>query len=381
MIVRALVGIGILCAALGASAESGEARPAAHPRATMHRVFDAVVVLVPLSLDEERFRARKEQPAISREIHALAGAARALEQHAAGRDRSFRFLAASLAKDVEEILHSYNWGRYEEARLFVLESTRNCVACHQRLPSGRDFPLAEELLARIDMASLSPHERGQLYLITRQFGRALDTWESLFRAWLVSPELLASGGYLQDYLTVAIRVEGTYTRARSSLEELRGREGLDPDLREQLGAWIRDLRRFEQSEGLPADLAGIQKIIDQAPEGEGMSTVSDLVASAALFRFLDARDGRPGREKEVAEAYYLLGLVEARGTESMWVPQVPFHLELSIRLDPKGPRAAPALALLEQHLQIGYGVLDEEVLPRDLWTSLVELRRLVKTAK
>jgi hypothetical protein len=59
------------------------------------------------------------------------------------------------------------------------------------------------------------------------------------------------------------------------------------------------------------------------------------------------------------------------------VPQAEFHLEAAIRLDPTGPTARPAYALLEQSLSIGYGGTSAEILPVDLWTKLNELRALV----
>jgi hypothetical protein len=235
------------------------------------------------------------------------------------------------------------------------------------------------------MESLSHHERSQLYVVTRQFDRALDNWESLFGEWLVAPGQLDAGGYLRDYLTVAIRVEGSYTRARQTLEKLRGRPHLPKYLEPQLDAWIGDLRRFEAEPPALADVASIHALVEKAPVGDSKSMVADLVASAALMRRLDqlAADpilGSPERDAELAEIYYLLGLVEARSTESFWVPQAPFHLELAIRLDPDAPHAGHALELIEELFEIGYGGLDPDALPLDLWTTLEELRTLVRSA-
>jgi hypothetical protein len=107
------------------------------------------------------------------------------------------------------------------------------------------------------------------------------------------------------------------------------------------------------------------------------ATITDLVASALLLRFIDEAQGATDRTQELAEAYYLLGKVEARSADSFWVPQASFHLELSIRLDPKSPDAEAALALYEEQLAFGYGGIESEILPVDLWATLEELRRLV----
>ena len=107
------------------------------------------------------------------------------------------------------------------------------------------------------------------------------------------------------------------------------------------------------------------------------ATITDLVASSVLLRFIDEADAAPDRSHELAEAYYWLGKVEARSADSFWVPQAPFHLELAIRLDPRGPHAEDALALYEAQLAFGYGGIESETLPVDLWATLSELRSLV----
>jgi hypothetical protein len=199
-------------------AEPDPARP------TMHQVFEALTILLPLSLDEQAFAAPERQEQIAREIGRLTGAVHALEQHGERRDMTFLALSRNLAADVEELSHRYRWGRLEEARFFVLEATRNCVACHARLPGVRDFPLGDRLLAGIDMSDRSVHELGQLFVATRQFDRALDAWEALFRDTRHTPAELEVGGYLLDYLTVAIRVKREPERAAATLRTLSKRK-------------------------------------------------------------------------------------------------------------------------------------------------------------
>jgi hypothetical protein len=372
--VVATAAIGILALA---AADSGQ------PRATMHRVFEAIRVLLPLSLDSESFRDPKNQAEISARIEVLAGASQTLEGHATSRDRTFQFLSHSLAGDVEEIRHRYRSGRLEEARFYVLEATRNCVACHARLPNDHRFPLASRLLDQIDLQKLSHHERGQLYVATRQFDKALDSWEELFAGQLVSAAQLDVGGYLNDYLTIAIRVQGDYGRARKAIAIVRAREDLPDYLAPKLDLWLADLARFEKA---PPDwktldaaraLAGREMPGEDVEDDALTATITDLVASSLLLRFVDAAHAANERTPELAEAYYWLGKVEARSADSFWVPQAPFHLELSIRLDPRGEHAEEALALYEEQLAFGYGGIESEILPVDLWTTLNELRKLV----
>lgn len=372
----AFLAIGALALpALGASGEQ--------PRATMHQVFDAIRVLLPLSLDAERFRDPKNQAEIAARIEVLTGASKTLESHATGRDRTFQFLSQSLGRDVAEIKHRYASGRSEEARFFILEATRNCVACHSRLPSDRDFPLASKLLEKVNRDELSHHERSQLFVATRQFDKALASWEELFGDTIVSAAQLDVGGYLNDYLAIAIRVQGDYGRARRAIAVVRARPDVPDYLAPKLAQWETDLAGFEKSPPDWKKLDDARKLASRSTPGEDVeddaltATITDLVASALLLRFVDEAHAASDRTPELAEAYFWLGKVEARSADSFWVPQASFHLELAIRLDPKGKHAEEALMLYEEQLAFGYGGIESEILPVDLWTTLSELRKLV----
>lgn len=379
-------GIAVLLASTPGFAANEKPEDAGQPRATMHQVFGALRVLLPLSLDAGRFADPKEQAKIAAQINILTGAVHALESHGSGRDRGFLFLSRSLARDVEELRHRYNFGRLEEARFYVLEATRNCVACHARLPSQRDFPLGRQLLEPIDLTTLSHHERSQLFVATRQFERALASWEELFGESIVSAAQLDIGGYLNDYLAIAIRVQGDYARARRGLEIVRARSDVPEYLAPKLEAWGSELSTLEKSPPDWHDMTAARKLASRKTGGDVeddalSATISDLVASSLLLRFIDEAHGAQGRTQELAEAYYWLGRVEARSADSFWVPQASFHLELAIRLDPKAPHAEHALALLEEQLAFGYGGIESEILPVDLWTNLEELRELVAASR
>ena len=89
-------------------------------------------------------------------------------------------LSRSFADDVREIRARWAAGHLEEARYYVVELTQNCVACHARVPAAREFPLADDLLAREEVADLPPRERAALQVAVRRFDAALSTWEGLF---------------------------------------------------------------------------------------------------------------------------------------------------------------------------------------------------------
>lgn len=353
------------------------------PRAAMHDVFAAIAELLPLALEDARFASAEERERIAGLLDSLAEAVDVLEAHARTRDVGFQFLSRSLGEDVQEARARFALGRTEGARYFVIESSRKCIACHERLPASRDFPLGRRLLDNADLDALSPSERARLSVVGRRFGDALDLWEARFADPAVAPGRLDSSGDLLDYLTVVLRVEQDTNRARRTLRKLGARPDLPGYLRRHIAAWLAALDRFDAMDDDRPALDRARELIGALPTENPRAgqerLVADLLASGLLLRFIDQRD--PGDPvADVAEAYYLLGGVEARTVEAFWVPQSEFHLAASIRLAPGGPHASRALSLLRTQYELGYGGSSGVHLPQDVWATLRELETLIAEA-
>lgn len=353
------------------------------PRAEMQKVFDAVSHLLPIALSEDQWSDPARSKEIRRWLDALAERSHLVEQHAMSRDAGFRHLSQSLSADIEEVRERYRMGRYEESRFFMIQATGNCVACHSRLPSANGPAMAERLIERIDFDGLSTHEQTQILVATRQFDRAMETWEKMFADPTIPPGEFDLGGYLLDYMTIGLRVESDPDRVRRTLEKLAGRPDVPTYLRRHLSGWVHALRRAPADLASKDRLARARKLVlgprEPSPSPLGREqTIDDLVASSLLLQLLDdpATKGRPR-----AEAYYLLGLVESRTIDSHWVPQAEIHLESAIRLAPDAPFADDAYAVLEEYMIVGWGGASSEDLPADVWAKLRELRALIDASQ
>jgi len=380
------VGLAMLWMALaGTPAWSADAPASAHPRprAEMQEVFKAVSALLPIAMSEQAWADPARRKEIQKWLDLLAQRSALVEQHAMKEDAGFRHLSQSLSADIEEVRERYRAGRLEESRFFMIQATGNCVACHSRLPSSGSFPMAERLIGKIDFDALSTHEQTQILVATRQFDRALSTWEKMFEDPTIPPGEFDLGGYLLDYMTIGIRVERDPDRVRKTLEKLAGRPDVPVYLRRHLAGWVHALRtsaadlRSKDRLERARELVLVRKDSSAAPLGREQ-TVYDLVASSLLLQLIDDEKVDGVRR---AEAYYLLGVVESRTVDSHWVPQAEVHLESAIRMAPDAPFAEDAYAVLEEYVIIGWGGASSTDLPADEWTRLRELRDLIDASQ
>ncbi len=369
--------------------------PANDPRPTMREVFEQMKVLIPLSLDEATWADPEAQPRIQSALDRLEHAASALEMHGRSREAGFNELALNLERDLREVREHYRIGAFEEARFFLTGSLQSCVACHVRLPSERTFPFADQLVEQVEVQSLDPRERAWLYVTVRRFDSALAAWEALMADPKLAPAELDAGGVLVDYLNVALRVRTDIPRAKKALAALAARKDVPVYLSERIASWRSALDRLDPASFRPgapkalehgAALAIEAGQVAQGPFGRD-GLIQDLAAASLLVRWLEEDRARRSAEtrnptakerSDTAQAYYWLGVVEARSLDGFWVNLSERHLESAIRADPKGPFAKKAYARLEETQFLGYGGASGNELPADVVTNLRELRELIQ---
>jgi hypothetical protein len=379
--VAAIVTLGLSAASLGLAAADPE--EASRLRASMHEVYEAIAGLLPVSLDERRFQSAAEKPKIEAWLTQLAAAAGDVERHTGARDPGFGQISRSLARDVAEIRQRYALGRYSEAQFYVAQLTENCVACHSRLPKARDFPIAAKLTGDPAVKELEPRSRARLFVATRQFDQALALWEARFADRSIAPSELDLDGELTSYLVVCVRVQRDYARPRAALEKFAKRPDMPRYLAMDLAAWIAQLQELAGSSKAEPKIAVARAQLERGRAlsefpADRVALIYDLSASSELHRLIARHESGKG---EQAEAYYLLGAIDARLDQGSWVSETEQHLESSIRIDPGGPFAEKAYAVLEEYTVLAYGGASGETVPPDVEARLNELRKLVDASK
>ena len=111
-----------------------------------------------------------------------------------------------------------------------------------------------------------------------------------------------------------------------------------------VAAWIAALPELrERARGEP-DLATARALVEEGQAmgalSEGHAALSHFVVASSILQRLVAEADSPDRN--LADAYYLLGVTEARIGRNYWVTAAPFMLETAIRLAPDEPFAEDA---------------------------------------
>jgi tetratricopeptide (TPR) repeat protein len=347
----------------------------------MIEIVQALRVVIPLSLNGARFSDPANRVAADGALDSLARNAKRLEAHGSSPELGFAYLSESLARDSLDIQKRFSEGRIDEARFLLRHLTETCVACHSRLPDNRKRALGKSLVDEQAISALPREERVQFEVATRQFDRALATYESLFSDPDTSIAELDLSGDLENYLELCLRVQGDPDRAISNLERLASRKDLPKRLQPHVETWIESLRSLGDAPDGDA-IKRARELVKPVLEDSRASGNSELVhliaASGLLHRYVASTADSPER---VGEAYYLLGVIESRIGRSFWTSQTEFFLETAIRMGPKERYADAAFALLEEFLVSGFTGSSGAHVPPDVVQRLEELDELMKRAR
>ena len=349
----AVLAAATLCFGLTASAaDPAPAAGDATTRDVMHRVFDAIAYLLPLSVRDAEQATSWDRELIDDKLKVLQQASDALVGHAQGKDDEFRYLARSFDETTRDITNSFRetWPSY--AYFSLMELTQHCVACHSRLPSDAQAAFGQRLMSRIDTADFDPSELAQLYVATRQF----DAAEGALERKLLSPKEdaidLDNAGVLLDYLNIALVVRQDAPRALALLKKFAARPDAPRYLRARLAAWQQSLDTLAPALTAEPSLATAHELfttadaLTRAPRGRERA-IHDLIAASQLQRYIAAQPGATG--EQVADAYYMLGIIALRTIEPKYsVPEMELLFASAIRAAPKGPHAIEAYNLLEE---------------------------------
>jgi len=348
-------------------------------REDMREIYASISVLLPLSVDDAAFRSPEAREQIQDALTNLAARAEHVGSHIAGDDRRIRFLASALSRKTKEAKRRFEEGRYESAQFLVRRLTDFCIACHTRIPSRDDSPVARGFVSQEVLAKLPPAQRASIQIATRRFDDALATQEALFASMAIQPAALLAP--LNEYLRVSIRVRNDLERPRATLEKFAARPDLWTNLRSDVEDWIAALdRHAHRPQGEPS-LDSARALLDEAQSMLRFPTdrrglVQQYLASSELHRYLELHAGETNRN--VAEAYYLLGLIESRTNFNFLVSESDFYLETAIRMAPSDPVGRAAFDLFEEEAVLGWTGSSGSRMPEDVRQNLEALRALVE---
>lgn len=324
-------------------------------RETMQVIFDNLRRLLLLEASGEDLDSPKHRSEVLEALRELDDQSAILASHGFYEDSSGMFLSSVLERYTILLLRTYERGELKQLQQFLYGITDICIACHTRLPSPRDSPVAKQFVDSRVFASLPAKKKAQIQMATRRFEDALTTLEALIESTKAANSV-ALDDVLRSYLIINIRVKGDMERAIPVLKLVVERSEPGSAWGRDVQVWMESLQHLRELPYIVNPLESARNLIAAAGGSNFPSQRSALVeyiaASSLLHRYLDSK---PTDVMDVSEAHYLLGLAEYRIHRDEWLPAAELYLEVAIVLAPDAKWARSAYELLVEKVQQTYG--------------------------
>lgn len=323
-------------------------------------------------------RGAKKLADVSHVIHM--GAAKEASVLPPEADPSIRFISDLFERETQHAYRALKAGHVDYAKQVLRMVTGFCIACHTRNDRGPDFP---QLTLSPSVAKLSPMERGDLFAATRQFDKALETYEGVVAdAKVASGQSLLWSRAFRSALSIAVRVRRDPDAALAVVAKAEKLERVpmfvQPYLapwRKTLEAWKKEGKRESSSEEqLFSEATRLHEAAREAQKYP-LDHSGDLLylrSSAVLHELLSAYPSG----KHTAEALLMAGtsyeLIEERSTSLL--PEM--YYESCVRHSPHSAIAQKCFQRFQEMILFGYTGSAGTSVPEDVQARMDELKEL-----
>jgi hypothetical protein len=338
--------------------------------------------LAPYIFSREEFNDPKNRELVGGMIADLAQGAQRVPEHTGealmGKDPILRYSLARLKSSTNEALKTFHEGQTEYSRNILRATTGLCFNCHSTQNIGPRYVLADN--SQNWKLRISPAERADYYVATRQFDKATDALENVVRS---PAELLENPqeqlGALKKYLFIQVRVKKDPGPAILVLDRYLSWNHLPYFMALDAQSWMDSLRSWQQDEyhrrnDAPLDQA--KRLLKKADQKRLVTYDSGFVdylrASQVLHESLRATQDPITQ----AQIYGFLGnSYENLSDLGTWdLPEV--YYEACVRIHPKSDQSKKCYRDFERVVIMGFSGSAGTFVPAEERELLTELRKI-----
>jgi hypothetical protein len=358
-------------AAQAASSEKGPAW-----NAKMQELSSALNKLLPLVSDTKAFNNPTNEAPIkdaTSRLKKLSHQVRSLQKPAA--DPAYESIARMLDEDLARAVSSLATGNRDYARLTIRESIGYCIQCHTQTAGGPNFPKLE---LGFDPSSLSALGRGDFYAATRQFDRALESYQSgVSDSEYAKRDIFGWERAARSALAIAVRYKQSPEESLKIAKAVLKNKAAPDSLKTAAKSWTKSIAEWSKQAKTKNQESGLllaEKLINQAETRQDLADPQDisyLRASATLHQWLSSNPQSEKPDANRAKGLLLAGrAAEATRELNFWTLHERYY-ELCIDSYPKSDTARTCYQLLSDSVVTGYTGSSGTNLPSDVqqWLS------------
>jgi hypothetical protein len=300
-------------------------------------------------------------------------------------DPSIVMLSQLFSDEADYAYQELKRGHRAYARDRLRSLTGYCIACHTRTQSGPQF---SNLPLNPTTEKLSSIEKGEFFVATRQFDRALQEFQGILEDELAPLRRSVEWEKASRYaLAIAVRVKKDPNLAQGTVDRIIAAKNAPYFIKQNAREWQKSIqdwmneapRKAQTEEGYRLEsmrlLAEAHKIQKYPMDRSG--DVAYLRASAAVHEWLQM----PKSGKNTNEAYLMAGVCYEVLRPLNLGELHEMYYEACVRQEPHTPTAELCYQRYEQSIYVGYTGSGGMHIPSEIKAKLADLEAMAHPLK
>jgi len=297
-------------------------------------------------------------------------------------DVSVSLIAGLFQDDAKRAYDEFKRGNKEYARTVLRSIPGYCIGCHTRGNSGPQFI---DLGTNAQLKGLTPFEKGEVFAATRQYDKALENFEEVFKKESSARDRQIEWEKAARYaVAIAVRVKKDPAQALNFVEKIIDFKGAPQFFKEDANAWKASLLTWKKEMStVPTSEEGYfaeaQRLMSQAMQSQMYlaDRNGDVYYLRATQTLHDLLRLYPNGSK-TSESLYLLGLAyRALQGLNLWNLS-DLYFEACIRKAPHTGVSSQCYRQYEESIFMGYSGSGGVSIPSDVRTKLFTLEGLAE---
>lgn len=336
--------------------------------------------LLPLVVDSSKYNDPANQETIKTQVHQLAELSTKVQHNpsVAKRDPSVTFLSQAFTEDVKKAEDSLKMGKREYARYSLMNVTSYCIECHTRTSTGPSFQTQE---FKQTLASLSPLERGEFLLATRQFDGALKEFNAFIDSRLKEQKnFYELDKAVRDCLAITVRYMRDPKKSMVIAEKIKKAETAPYYLRQSAALWETAITEWSKEKKSKKSAEALIKEASKLTQ-KGLQNQISMMDRGGDIYFLRALSdlhlamSTQLKGNSLGEALYLTGLSYEGVPDQTGSNMHENYYESCIEKVPHSEWSKKCYRRLEESVYMGYTGSSGTNLPSDVRQHLDNLQK------
>lgn len=355
----------------------------AGPVLQMNKAFNSMSGIMPLVLNEKKFKEKDLEKSIAKGMDDLVASMKLARHDTLIKHDLFAPSYALITQNLKQSADAFKKGKKDYALWSLRETLSLCLECHSKLPT--DYPSSfQNGELQIDQRQWkSPYDLGMAQLIVRRYVDAKASFTRSIQDKVIIKDEKTIHRPLEQILFIQTRILKDPQGMIVIIDDYLKKDNLPPQINNLLRSWKKGLLGWKDEKYLGSAMSGekdlkdfiARRLLPLKKMNFHETNKTDLLLASGILSTYFFENQTSSSSPDLS---FWLGWIEKRLKRDQFLTSGDLYLKQCIRKYPSHPITRECLKEYKESLEFDFSGSGGTFIPDDLQKEYDELKKLVK---